>query len=57
MLGKFAAIIGPLLVGTLTKVTGNHRIGIVSIIILFVAGFILLTKVDTKEGKALRDKL
>ena len=50
MLGKFAAIIGPLLLGAVTILTGSNRLGILSIIILFVAGGLLLLKVNEKEG-------
>ena len=55
MLGKFAAIVGPLLVGIVTLITGQQRFGIISLIILFVAGFLLLRKVD--EGKAAEEAL
>lgn len=51
MLGKFAAVIGPALMGTITLVTGSNRIGILSILLLFIPGFILLMKVDFKEGE------
>lgn len=51
MLGKFAAVIGPLLIGVITKLTRNNRIGMASILILFVLGFYFLTKVNTEEGK------
>ncbi len=51
MLGKFAAIIGPLLVGIVTLITGEQRYGIVSLIILFLLGFVLLRKVDEDEAK------
>ncbi|MFA7641953.1 MAG: MFS transporter [Sphaerochaetaceae bacterium] len=50
MLGKFAAIIGPVLLGTVTLLTGSNRLGILSIIILFIAGGLLLAKVDETEG-------
>lgn len=50
MLGKFAAIIGPALMGIVTLVTGSHRAGILSLIILFAAGGILLYKVDEERG-------
>ncbi|MGE0075657.1 MAG: MFS transporter, partial [Sphaerochaetaceae bacterium] len=50
MLGKFAAIIGPVLIGVVTLVTGSNRFGILSIIILFIIGGILLSKVDEQEG-------
>ena len=51
MLGKFATVIGPLLMGTITLVTKSSRIGILSILILFIAGGALLLKVDEEEGK------
>jgi UMF1 family MFS transporter len=51
MIGKFAAVIGPFLMGTVTLLTGNIRIGIISIIILFIAGGLLLLKVNIEEGE------
>ena len=42
MMGKFAAVLGPLLMGTTALVTGNSRIAILSIVILFAAGAALL---------------
>jgi UMF1 family MFS transporter len=42
MLGKFAAVIGPFLMGLVAVVTGNPRYSIISIIFLFVAGAGLL---------------
>ncbi len=52
MLGKFAAIIGPVLLGVVTILTGSNRLGILSIIVLFIIGGVLLMKVDEKEGAA-----
>lgn len=43
--GKFAAIMGPFLVGLVTQLTGQSNKGIISLIILFVLGYILLNKV------------
>ena len=51
MLGKFAAIIGPPMMGYIGFITGNPRLGILSIIILFISGGLLLTKVDLQEGE------
>ncbi len=51
MLGKFAAIIGPLLVGIVTLITGQQRYGIVSLIILFILGFVLLRRVDDEQAR------
>ncbi|HET7197305.1 MAG TPA: MFS transporter [Burkholderiales bacterium] len=43
MLGEVAAIIGPLLVGTVSYLTGSPRLSILSVIVLFAAGAYLLT--------------
>lgn len=51
MLGKFAAIIGPLLMGVVTIATGNNRFGILSLILLFIGGGLLLTRVNEELGK------
>ncbi len=50
MLGKFAAVIGPFLVGWVGVLTGNPRIAIFSIIILFIGGGVILYMVDEREG-------
>lgn len=52
MLGKFASILGPLLMGLVSLLTGSTRLGIVSLIILFAGGFIVLGKVDEAQGAA-----
>jgi MFS transporter, UMF1 family len=41
MLGKFAALLGPLIVGLVTFYTSDSRIGIASISIFFIIGLIL----------------
>jgi UMF1 family MFS transporter len=46
MLGKFAAILGPLMIGLVGAMTGSPRVGILSLLVLFVAGAILLTMVN-----------
>jgi len=51
MLGKFAAVVGPILVGWITVLTGNPRAGILSIVMLFILGGLLLSRVDFKEGE------
>lgn len=40
--GKFAAIMGPFLVGLMTQLTGNVKNGVLSLILLFVLGVIFL---------------
>jgi UMF1 family MFS transporter len=42
MMGKASAIVGPALVGVTAAVTGDSRISILSIALLFVAGGALL---------------
>ena len=44
MLGKFAALIGPLLVGLVTYASDNARLGILSISIFFIIGLIMFNK-------------
>ena len=51
MLGKFSAVVGPILLGTVTLVTGNARMGLFALIVLFVGGGLLLTRVDFDEGE------
>ena len=57
MLGKFAAILGPLLVGMMAKLTENPQISILSLIILFVGGGLLLARVDLQEGERMAHEL
>lgn len=45
MMGKAAAVLGPLLTGTVALLTGDPRLAIVSIVILFVLGAAFLTRV------------
>jgi MFS transporter, UMF1 family len=42
MLGQYASLIGPLLVGVTTRATGNVRLGLVSLIVLFALGALSL---------------
>ncbi len=50
MLGKFAAIFGPLLIALTGSLTANPRLAMSSIVILLLAGMLLLWRVDTNEG-------
>ena len=45
MLGKFASVLGPSLVGWVGLLTGSPRLGLLALLILFGAGAILLWKV------------
>ena len=53
MLGKFAAVIGPFLMGYISEVTGNTRYGILSILALFIIGGAFFMFVNQKEGERL----
>ncbi len=44
--GKFAAITGPFLMGAVGRLSGDSRWGVLSILLLFVAGAWILTKVE-----------
>ena len=45
MLGRFATILGPILLGTVVLTTDNYRVGITPILLLLVIGLILLRRV------------
>ncbi|WP_244865211.1 MFS transporter [Xylanibacillus composti] len=43
--GKFASIMGPLLVGATAQITGHSNMGVFSLVILFVVGMVVLARV------------
>lgn len=49
MLGEFAAIIGPVLIGTVSLLTGSPRASILSVILLFALGAVLLKLADRAQ--------
>ncbi|WP_078118930.1 MFS transporter [Thiosocius teredinicola] len=51
MMGKFAAVVGPLLVGWVAVLSDSARMGILSVLLLFVAGGWLLGRVDVRAGQ------
>lgn len=57
MLGKFAAVVGPLLIGLVSLLTRDSRLAILSIVILFIAGGLLLWFVDEEKGHAMAREL
>ena len=65
MLGKFAAVFGPVLMGSVTLVLSNvvedeikaARFGLLSIMILFILGAYVFSKVDIKEGESIAKNL
>ena len=46
MMGKFAAVLGPTMVGVTALLTGDSRIGMLSILVLFVGGAMLLARAE-----------
>ncbi|MEE8119168.1 MAG: MFS transporter [Gammaproteobacteria bacterium] len=52
MFGKFAAILGPFMMGWIAVSSGSPRLAIVSIAILFVIGAAVLFFVNESEGRA-----
>lgn len=51
MLGRFSAVLGPMLMGVTGLVTGSPRLSILSVAILLVAGGLLLSRVPEPEPK------
>ncbi|MGI6755687.1 MAG: MFS transporter [Atopobiaceae bacterium] len=48
--GKYAAIMGTFLVGTMTQLTGSGSFGVFSIVVLFVIGFISMWRVPEETA-------
>ncbi|KKI89571.1 MFS transporter [Bacillus sp. SA1-12] len=47
--GKFASIMGPLLVGVTAQLTGDTNSGVFSLVILFIIGFLILSRVPEPQ--------
>lgn len=50
MSSKFAGIFGPLAFAVVSQTTGTSRLSIISLIVFFIAGAILLSRVDIRKG-------
>jgi UMF1 family MFS transporter len=48
---KFAGIIGPAVFGIVGQLTGSSRLSILSLVVFFVVGGLLLITVDVKKGR------
>lgn len=48
MFGKFAAMGGPFLMGITAQMTGSSRYGVLSVLVLFIIGSMILGKVEEK---------
>lgn len=57
MLGKFAAVLGPLIMGVVSLLTKDPRLAILSVVVLFVAGAVLLWFVDEEKGHQMAQEL
>ena len=53
MSSKFAGIVGPLTFAIVAQLTGSSRLSILSLIVFFVTGIIVLSFVKEKEAKGL----
>lgn len=49
MLGKFASVLGPIMVGWAGILTGSPRMGLLALLILFILGGLLLWRVPVKH--------
>lgn len=52
MLGKFAAVIGPVMMGWVGALSSSPRTGILSLMILFITGALVLLKVEVGSNHA-----
>ncbi len=46
MMGKFAAILGPLMMAVVSLASGSNRLAVLSVVLLFVAGGAVLLRVQ-----------
>ena len=53
---KFSSIWGPVTFGVIEQITGSARLAIISLMIFFIVGLVLLGFVDEAKAKADRDK-
>lgn len=50
--GRIASILGPLVYGEISRITGNQKWAILSVGLFFIAGVIVLQTVNEEKGKA-----
>ncbi len=50
LLGKFAAVLGPVMVGWMAVLSGSNRVSILVLLVLFAAGALLLTRVNIRQA-------
>jgi len=49
--GKFAGIAGPLIFAVISQITGESRLSILALVVLFAVGGLLLSRVNLEEGQ------
>ncbi len=49
--GKFAGVVGPALFGAISQLAGGSRLSILSLIVFFALGWLLVSRVDLEEGR------
>ncbi len=49
--GKFGNIVGPLVFAVVSQLAGGSRLSILSLVVFFAGGMILLSRVDIEEGR------
>lgn len=52
IIGKFAAVMGPVLMGITTQITGNSSYGVFSLVVLFIIGIFILVRVPNPKEDA-----
>jgi UMF1 family MFS transporter len=50
MSSKFAGIVGPLVFAVVSQLAGTSRLSIFSLIVFFIAGALILHRVDVEKG-------
>ena len=50
--GKLTAFLGPFFLGILTSAFNSQRVGVSTVVVFFIAGLLLLTLVNEKDGIA-----
>ncbi|MBS1269141.1 MAG: hypothetical protein MAG794_00084 [Gammaproteobacteria bacterium] len=50
LLGKFAAVLGPVMVGWMAVLSGSSRVSILVLLVLFAAGALLLARVNIQQA-------
>jgi UMF1 family MFS transporter len=47
---KFSGILGPLVFGVIGQIAGSSRLGIIVLVVFFLGGMYILSKVNIEQG-------